>query len=110
VGAAMAGVGTLAPGGSPKLIGLGGSVLSQIFPITGEITIGREPANVIALTQDTTASRHHACISFLGGCATIRDLGSSNGTFVNGQRVTERQLLPGDEIVIGSTRFRFDIS
>ena len=42
------------------------------------------------------------------GGFVIRDQGSSNGTFVNGARVTEAPLRPGDEVSIGGTRFRFE--
>lgn len=96
--------------GAAKLVGSAGAALGQVFGLTGDkITIGREPGNTIALTQDTTVSRRHAEIEKSGDAFVIRDLGSSNGTFVNGVRITEQTLSPGDEVQIGSSRFRFEI-
>lgn len=99
------------PGGAPKLVGSAGAALGQVFALAEDkITIGREPGNAIALTQDTTVSRKHAEISKSADGFVIRDLGSSNGTFVNGARITEQALSPGDEVQVGSSRFRFEIS
>jgi pSer/pThr/pTyr-binding forkhead associated (FHA) protein len=58
--------------------------------------------------MDSTVSRRHAVIALDGGGHVIRDQGSSNGTFVNGARVAEAPLRPGDEVSIGGTRFRFE--
>jgi pSer/pThr/pTyr-binding forkhead associated (FHA) protein len=82
--------------------------MGQIFPIAGETTIGRDATNGVPLAMDTTVSRRHAVIAADGGGYIIRDQGSSNGTFVNGQRVEETALRPGDEVSIGGTRFRFE--
>lgn len=96
--------------GVPRLIGSQGAYAGHIFELTApSMTIGREAGNPIALVEDSTASRRHATISESGGTYTIRDEGSANGTFVNGARVTEKQLSPGDEIQIGGTKFRFEI-
>ncbi len=74
------------------------------FPVDRpSVRIGRGSANEIVL-QDTQASRHHAEISRQGDQFFIRDLDSTNGTFVNGERVTGPRLLkPGDQIRIGET-------
>jgi len=95
--------------GTPRLIGLSGLYLGHIFPLSGEATIGREVGNTIVLDRDSTVSRRHAVIEVAGGGYVLRDLGSSNGTFVNGARVSERPLQPGDEITLGATRFRFEV-
>src|SRR4051812_6391051 len=74
--------------------------------VTGnEFTIGRE-AGVDLVLPDGKASRRHAALLVLkDGRATLYDLGSSNGTFVNGQRI-QSALLDGDEEVrIGDTVF-----
>ena len=69
--------------------------------ITAEpVTIGRDRANSIQL-NDQEISRHHAELSSENGGFQIADLGSSNGTFVNGQRVDRHQLSNGDRIHIG---------
>jgi pSer/pThr/pTyr-binding forkhead associated (FHA) protein len=82
--------------------------MGQIYPISGEATIGRDPGNAVSLSMDTTVSRRHAVIAAADGGYVIRDQGSSNGTFVNGARVTDAPLRPGDEVSIGGTRFRFE--
>ncbi|MGI6420015.1 MAG: FHA domain-containing protein [Thermoguttaceae bacterium] len=54
---------------------------------------------------DPEVSRRHCEVSQLDGSLVVRDLGSSNGTFVNGSRVAEAILKPGDELTVGKTRF-----
>ena len=65
------------------------------------LTIGRDPGNLIQIV-DSKASRRHATISFEAGAHVVRDLGSPNGVFVNGARVSEARLAEGDRIAIGS--------
>ncbi|MFN3652679.1 MAG: FHA domain-containing protein [Armatimonadota bacterium] len=103
--------GAAAAGGSgPRLVGMGGEYMGHVFPIAGSAVIGREPANDIPLDRDTTTSRRHAQIAADGaGGYRIQDLGSSNGTYVNGARVSDGPLNPGDEVSIGGTRFRFEV-
>src|SRR3954454_52836 len=68
-----------------------------------EFTIGRE-AGVDLEIADGKASRRHAALRVLpDGRATLYDLGSSNGTFVNGQRVQSVLLSGGEQIQIGDT-------
>jgi pSer/pThr/pTyr-binding forkhead associated (FHA) protein len=88
---------------------MAGTYMGQVFPIMGSAVIGREATNGVPLDRDTTASRRHAQITDQGGGYVIQDLGSANGTFVNGSRVTEGPLQPGDEVSIGGTRFRFEV-
>ena len=97
-------------GGAPRLIGTQGPYAGQIFDLAGgETTIGRDTGNTVALADDTTASRRHATVRGENGLFTITDEGSSNGTFVNGTRITgSHPLQPGDEVQIGSTKFRFE--
>lgn len=103
----------VAPSGMPstggaKLVGIGGAVIGQIFPLAGGITIGRDSSNTISLAGDTTASRRHARISVENGTLTATDEGSSNGTYVNGVRITQQALHPGDEIRVGGSLFRME--
>lgn len=68
-----------------------------------EMSIGRSHNNAVALASDTSASRVHAAIRRVGGSWSVRDLGSANGTFVNGQRLQgERALENADELTIGT--------
>ena len=74
------------------------------YPLTAGITtIGREGCDI--LLADARVSRQHAQIVLRGDIPYITDLNSSNGTFVNGQRVyTDHPLRPGDAIQMGNTR------
>jgi pSer/pThr/pTyr-binding forkhead associated (FHA) protein len=100
---------------------LSGSKVNQIeqFDLDGlqEITIGREPSSRIAydLQRDDEVSRKHAVIRVKNGAEPyfrIADLNSSNGTFLNGERIAgEVELLPEDIVELGSSgpKFIFDI-
>lgn len=96
--------------GAPRLVGARGAYGGAIFEITGaEATIGREVGNIVQLDRDNTVSRRHARLLKRADGWVIRDEGSSNGTWVNGVRVTEQALRPGDEIQIGATFFRWEV-
>ena len=93
----------------PRLVATQGAYAGSIYALAGDaIMIGREETNAIAFPQDSTVSRKHAGISNANGEFTIHDEGSSNGIFVNGVKVTEQVLRPGDEVQIGNTRLRFE--
>ncbi len=69
-------------------------------------TIGRSPANTIVI-DDLASSRKHCLIKREGPAWLLQDLGSSNGTMVNGQKVKEKILETGDVITVGQTEFKF---
>jgi len=71
--------------------------------------IGRLPDCAVSLA-DGQVSRRHAEVRPLGEGFAVADLGSMNGTTVNGVAVRERELEDGDEIGIGSTTIRFEAS
>jgi pSer/pThr/pTyr-binding forkhead associated (FHA) protein/tetratricopeptide (TPR) repeat protein len=71
-----------------------------------EIAIGRSQ-NCHVVLEDKKSSRKHAILLRQEGKFLLRDLGSSNGTLVNGTRIEEHELASGDEIQIGDTRFVF---
>ena len=70
------------------------------------VTIGRLPECQVTI-DDKGASRRHAQIRHAHGIYTITDLGSTNGTRLNGQTVQTRELADGDRITIGSTVLEF---
>jgi len=70
------------------------------------VLLGRSRSCQLRLAE-TDASRRHAEISARDGGFVIRDLGSTNGTYVNGERIEEHQLEPGDRIQIGSEKITF---
>ena len=77
-----------------------------VYPVTGDASIGRGLDNTIAL-PDVNASRHHALVYGGDEGFSVQDLGSRNGTFVNGDRVTTRLLEDGDVIRIGTHELHF---
>lgn len=95
---------------APRLVGARGAYGGTIFEIAGaEATIGREVGNTVQLDRDNTVSRRHARLLKQGDSWVIRDEGSSNGTWVNGVRVTEQVLRAGDEVQIGASFFRWEV-
>jgi FHA domain len=73
------------------------------------LTIGRAEDNTLALPGDEFASGHHARIESQRDGVWILDLGSTNGTFVNGSRLDgRRKLREGDVVQIGDTELRFE--
>jgi ABC-type multidrug transport system ATPase subunit len=75
-------------------------------PNDPQITIGREGSEIVL--ENPQVSRQHAVIDRVGGRHVLRDVGSTNGTFVNGQRITEHTLTPGDVIQIGAFKLVYD--
>ncbi len=74
-----------------------------------EVLIGRDPHAAAMLEGDGFVSARHAIVRVRGGSTSVVDLGSTNGTFVNGDRIAmETRLSPGDEVAVGSTRMLFE--
>lgn len=91
--------------GSPVLDVVDGDFTGESYTIDKErITMGRGPNNDIQLATDTSVSRHHAQIAQEGEKYVLVDLESSNGTSVNGIRVSRAVLKPNDEIMIGQSK------
>jgi pSer/pThr/pTyr-binding forkhead associated (FHA) protein len=79
------------------------------FPLAGErTTVGKAAENDIPLSDDPTASHLHAVLERFPAAWCVTDLGSSNGTWVNGERIwSSCRLRHGDEIRVGQTRLIF---
>jgi pSer/pThr/pTyr-binding forkhead associated (FHA) protein len=72
------------------------------------VAVGREPTQDIGLSLDSTTSRRHATVFYMNGAWGVRDEGSANGTWVNGVRISEQPLFPGDSVRVGQSEFRFE--
>jgi diguanylate cyclase (GGDEF)-like protein len=76
--------------------------------VEGNMLIGRDPAADLVLT-DAGVSWQHARVEDRGDCWALVDLGSTNGSMVNGQKVVERGLAANDKLVLGRTILRFEV-
>lgn len=97
-----------------RLVDVSGSYNKRSFPIPGiGATIGRNPYHAEIVLRNPRVSSRHAWIGFVGGKPVLRDLNSTNGTFLNGHVIapsTEVVLRPGDTIFFANCqgeRFRF---
>jgi pSer/pThr/pTyr-binding forkhead associated (FHA) protein len=78
------------------------------LPVSSPVVIGRSPGADIVVGDDFVSARH-AKVSPAGDEAVLEDLGSTNGTVLNGQRISAPQTLrPGDAIDIGAVRLKVD--
>ncbi len=93
------------PGGNIRLVSADGRVYSVAI---GSTTMGRGEQATMRL-PDVGISRRHARLDFDGSQVVLTDLGSTNGTLVNGQRITAVALNPGDVIQIGTTTLTFRV-
>ncbi len=76
----------------------------QRFSVLESLTVGRADDNAATMPDDSFISTHHATFQNREGVLWIIDLNSTNGTFVNGQKVTgEKKLRSGDRVQLGST-------
>lgn len=85
-----------------QLVMRSGPTPGVTFPLEGDqLIIGRDPSNAVSI-NDSEISRKHSRLSFQGGKYVLEDLGSTNGTFVNGQRLAGPVVLkPGDVVSLG---------
>lgn len=78
-----------------------------VYALEKRSRIGRSEESEIVLL-DPGVSRAHAVVEVAGGEVSVRDLGSTNGTFLNGRRVETARLRDGDELRFGNSRMRFE--
>jgi len=77
------------------------------LPTVGELVLGREPGGTGVRIADPRCSRRHASVEQRGKEWFVKDLGSKNGTWVNGKRISEIALQRGDNLRIGHAEFAF---
>ena len=88
-----------------------GNAEGSEIQVRDEFVIGRQASEEGQLGQDAEISREHARIARSNGTFTIEDLGSTNGTFVNGRKISKPELLsPGDRIQVGATTLVVQVS
>ena len=77
------------------------------LPASGELVLGRDPGSTGVKVADPRCSRRHASITATPEGFHVKDMGSKNGTFVNGDRIMEAVLKPGDHLRIGHAEFGY---
>ena len=87
----------------PYFIVLAGSSLGRMFRIEGDEVILGRATNATVRLEDDGISRNHAKVVMRGNELWIEDMGSQNGTFINGEKVSTQQLKDGDKIQVGAT-------
>lgn len=105
----FSGPGVVRKGRGPRLVVIreGGKNKKVSHPVQGGLVIGRAP-DCDLLLEDEFVSNYHAKIYLLGGRFYVEDMGSTNGTFVNGRRITSPlELRGGDVIQVGRTSMEF---
>jgi pSer/pThr/pTyr-binding forkhead associated (FHA) protein len=91
------------------LLAVNGSHEGKTFPIDPGLTIGREGHNTIAMPDNKKCSRDHAKVWRSGPSRfEVADVGSTNGTYVNDEKITRTALKDGDLVRIGEVEFRFE--
>ncbi len=81
---------------------------NRVYPLNGFMKeVGRLAECDVYLPDDPRVSRRHARLDWDGSGWVVVDAGSSNGLYVNGKRVEERRLKPGDVLELGETRLRY---
>ena len=93
----------------PQIRVISGLDQQGVIPLEDqEIVIGRDPSCDLVLDPECPASRRHASIYPGEGGWHIRDLGSSNGTSLNGTKVEDRLLAPGDQVSLATLKFVYE--
>jgi hypothetical protein len=95
----------------PRLVVLSSPVYppGTLVRLDEDVAFGRAAENDVVLEGDPYASSRHSAVLVRDGARIVRDLGSTNGTFVNGIRLArERRLAPGDVVRVGETDLRYE--
>ncbi|MDH5494071.1 MAG: GGDEF domain-containing protein, partial [Myxococcales bacterium] len=92
----------------PVLVVMSGPMVGVRTSVSGSLLIGRAPDAELRL-DDASVSFHHARIEDRGGAWAVLDLGSTNGTALNGRKLEEGPLENGDKLLFGDTLVRFEL-
>lgn len=90
-----------------SLVGIAGPVDQMTFELMQDNTIGRSSSADVPVA-DGSLSRLHTRIVYVGGEYVLQDMGSTNGSMVNGQQVSSKTLVDGDVVKLGIAVFRFE--
>jgi hypothetical protein len=92
-----------------KLVVLTQSMAGRSVELTAErTTVGRVEENAFQIAEPSVSSRH-AEILLRGSDIVVKDLGSTNGTFINGEKITEAVLKPGQTLRFGNIELKLDV-
>jgi hypothetical protein len=95
------------PSGVALQVVVAGPYEGEVFPLTDEVTVGRAPGCGVVLTDDTFVSQVHARVFRRNRDHLVEDLGSTNGTLVNGKRIeSATRVRKGDTVQFGETVMR----
>ena len=94
------------PAPSPGIHGkievlVGGEQISSYLVTDNPLPIGRDPGQALVIIQEPIVSKLHCQVFARGGEVFVKDLNSTNGIYINEEKVAERQLQDGDEIFLG---------
>lgn len=92
---------------TPGVVALDGPLAGQRFAVTGSVELGRE-TGPIPLGFDSRTSRRHAALQPVAGGLMVTDLGSTNGVWVAGTKITSQLVRNGETFQVGSTTFRVE--
>jgi pSer/pThr/pTyr-binding forkhead associated (FHA) protein/tetratricopeptide (TPR) repeat protein len=96
-------------GAGPVLRGLVGPWAGRTYPLKGKVLVGRQPPALVLLEDDSVSRRHAELVATPSG-VMVRDLGSANGTLLNGEPLDQEPvpLQPGDQLQFGVVEMSFD--
>ena len=91
-----------------RIVGVGGLVVGQIHALAIETTFGRTQGNDLVIPH-SSCSKRHTRILFTNNQFVLVDLGSTNGTYIAGRRITTQVLRDGDRFHVGDAEFQFEM-
>lgn len=90
------------PGNTAVIVILGGSSIGRMYKVSGRMIVGRSESAEIQLDEDGVSRRHAEIVMLADGRVEIADLGSTNGTWVEGEKIIRTVLRDGDKVQVGT--------